>query len=82
MITIKYQIDEEKVDSNNFTDKQVKDFFSKIKTTIMDKLPEMKCKNHGKEPKIIIEGKDLNNLSYEITGCCENVKKEILEKLI
>ncbi|HCH5589367.1 TPA: hypothetical protein NKZ51_004736 [Vibrio parahaemolyticus] len=41
----------------------------------------VRCKEHGKAPKIKIEGNNLNNLSFEVDGCCEEVIEQVKKKL-
>ncbi|EJE4711265.1 hypothetical protein ACFSJQ_21130 [Vibrio olivae] len=41
----------------------------------------VRCKEHGKAPKIKIKGNNLNNLSFEVDGCCEEVIEQVKKKL-
>ncbi|HDX8344419.1 TPA: hypothetical protein RQM99_000802 [Aeromonas dhakensis] len=41
----------------------------------------VRCKDHGKVAKIKIKGNNLNKLSFEIDGCCEDVIEQVKKKL-
>ncbi len=41
----------------------------------------IRCKEHGKAPKIKIKGNNINSLSFEVDGCCEGVIQQVKMKL-
>lgn len=41
----------------------------------------LRCSEHAKSPTVKIKGSSLNNLSFEVSGCCEDLISKVKKKL-
>ena len=48
---------------------------------IEKRVGDMRCPDHGKAPIITCSGDSLENLSFEVTGCCPKIIALTQEKL-
>lgn len=53
----------------------------KVARFIEDRIGDLRCPDHGKAPTVTCSGTSLENLSFEVTGCCQKVIILANEKL-
>lgn len=41
----------------------------------------VRCEEHNEVPSVLVKGNSINNLSYEVGGCCEAVIQKVKAKL-
>lgn len=46
---------------------------NQIVESVIDRAGELVCPVHGEPPRFICSGPDLDNLSLEVEGCCEEL---------
>lgn len=68
-------------DSKAIENKIKKASIAKVKNILEKELKDTKCEIHNQNPTIEITGQDLDNLGFEIKGCCEDFKKIVEEKI-
>jgi len=44
-------------------------------------LGSLRCSEHNKPPKMVVKGRDINNLSIEVSGRCDGIIKKATDKL-
>lgn len=81
MIEIKFEINGKTIDPKNIKDVILKTSLGVIKDHLIKKVGSVKCPEHGSEAKIIAKGRDISNLSFMISGCCQKLVDEINRKL-
>ena len=52
-----------------------------IKKKYQDKVGTMKCSEHNQHAKLTLIGKDIENLSIKVSGCCAKFIREVKEAL-
>lgn len=81
MIDITFEINGRKVNPNNFKNAIESEILSSIKDTITKSVGSIYCREHNQKPKIIVKGRNLENLSFQVSGCCDTLIKEVEQKL-
>ena len=81
MIDISFEINGRKVNPNNMGDALEAAMLSQVADSIKKSVGSVRCSEHNKAPKIIIKGKNLDNLSFEVSGCCDTLIEQVSKKL-
>lgn len=53
----------------------------KVAEFINNRVGDLVCPDHHKAPTIICQGKSLDSLSFDVTGCCTKIIQITKEKL-
>jgi len=81
MIEITFKINGKKVNPNNIGNAIEASILASIQDSIKKSVGSVCCPTHRKYPKITVKGQNLDNLSLEIKGCCEEITETIKAKL-
>ena len=81
MIDISFEINGKKVNPNSFGNAIEQAMLSEITNSVNKSLYSVSCPTHHQKPKVLIKGKNLNNLSFEISGCCDELIQKSVAKL-
>jgi hypothetical protein len=81
MIDISFEINGRKVSSKSFSDAFERAVLEGITSSIQHSVGTIRCAEHGSAPKVIGKGRNLNNLSFEVSGCCQQVIDRVRERL-
>lgn len=81
MIDIHFEIDGKRVSPNKIGDALEKSILQEITNQIKASLQAVRCEEHGQYPKVTIKGRNLDNLSFEISGCCDSLVSKASSKL-
>lgn len=76
MIDISFEIGKKIVEPDNMKDVLDITFMKHIRESIENSLAEIRCPIHDCPPTVVVKGEDLDNLKYEISGCCEQFIKK------
>lgn len=76
MVYISFEIGGEFVEPDNMKDVLDITFMKHIKERIENSLAGIRCPIHDRPPTIIVKGENLDNLHYEISGCCDELIKK------
>ena len=68
IITLK--VGGKEVSPENFGDEIKAQVYKHLRDSIAEKLRGMKCPEHGSVPEVTAEGTSLDNLNWNISGCC------------
>jgi hypothetical protein len=80
MIDITFEINGRKVNPKNVGDALEAAVISQVADSIKKTVGSSRCNEHGQRPKIKVKGKNLDNLSFEVSGCCEALIGEVSAK--
>ena len=53
----------------------------KISSFIGERVGNFRCPDHDKAPTIVVKGDNLENIQFEVTGCCTKLIQMTKEKL-
>ena len=81
MIDFSFEVGGRKVSANRFADEIEKAVFQDVKQSVTKALSGVRCPEHGKYPSVVVKGRSLDKLQFEISGCCEDLIKRATDKL-
>ena len=81
MIEITFEINGRKVNPNKIGNEIEKSILQQVSNDIKKALSSVRCQEHGQAPSVTVKGKSLDNLSFEVKGCCQELIDEALKKL-
>ena len=75
MVDISFEINGKIVQPDDMTD--ALDIREKTKNS----LASVCCSAHGKKPSIIVRGQTIDNLNFEVSGCCDDLINKVNKQL-
>ena len=81
MIDISFEINGKKVSPRNVGDAFESAVLESIQDSVSKTVGTVHCPKHGKKPKIKVKGRNLDSLSFEVSGCCDSLIEEVKTKL-
>lgn len=81
MVDVSFEINGRKVQPNQIGDVLTKTVLANVAEQVKKNVGSVRCPDHGKSPKIVCKGKSIENLSFEISGCCETLISAVKRKL-
>lgn len=80
MLEISYEINGKKVNPNNIADALEKAVLQQFSESIKKSVGTIRCSEHKQSPKVLLKGKSLDNLSIEVSGCCDDLVKRVSKR--
>lgn len=81
MIDISFQLNGKKVNPNNIGSALESAMLNSISDSIKKSVNSIRCSNHSQKAKILLKGKSLDNLSIEVSGCCDEFINKVQNSL-
>lgn len=81
MIDVTFEIGGRKVSPNRFGDELERAVLKQVSNNVKRSLSAVCCPRHGRQPKVTIKGRRIDNLSWEVQGCCQQLIDKALAKL-
>lgn len=81
MIEISFEINGKKLNPNNIADALESAMIQEIGNSIKESVGSIRCSEHNQAPKILLKGKSRDNLSIEVSGCCDDLVKRVTDRL-
>lgn len=81
MLDIRFEIGGRSVDPKNMRDALEAAMLSAVQEGLRKKVGSCRCPEHGQSLKLVGKGRSLDNLNFEISGCCEKAIEEVRRKL-
>ena len=81
MVDVSFEIKGEKVEPDNMKDVLDILFLKHIIKKINSSIGSISCNEHGKQASVLVKGKNIDNLDYEVSGCCEDLIKKVKNKI-
>ena len=53
---------------------------SQVAESVKESVGNLRCAEHGQSPKIKVKGRNLDNLSFDISGCCDDLIEKVRAK--
>lgn len=73
MIKVTYEIGGRKVSPDRIGDELEKAILKQVTENIIKALSSVRCPEHGKPPEVIVKGRTIDKLNFEIQGCCQKL---------
>ena len=81
MFDISFEINGRKVNPNDMEDALESLILSQVAESVKESVGNLLCAEHGQSPKIKVKGRNLDNLSFDISGCCDDLIEKVHAKL-
>ena len=81
MLDISFKINGRTVNPRRIGDELEKAVLTEIGDSIKKSLRSVSCPTHHQQPKVVVKGRDLTSLSFEVSGCCEELIQKATSKL-
>ena len=81
MIDIPFEINGRKVTPRNMGNALESSLLQSVQDSITKSVGAARCPVHGQRPKIKVEGRKLDSLSFEVSGCCDQLIEKVKKKL-
>ena len=81
MIEVTFEIKGKTVQPDNMTDALDILFLKHVREQINDSIESVRCNKHGEQASVVVRGSNLDNLNYEVSGCCSDFTKKIKKRL-
>jgi hypothetical protein len=81
MVEISFEINGRKVSPNQIGDALTKAVLGKVQEHIQKTVGSTRCPEHGSTTKIKCKGRSADQLSFDVSGCCQKLIDNVKEKL-
>jgi (p)ppGpp synthase/HD superfamily hydrolase len=81
MVEVSFEINGKKVRPDQVANELDKAMMNRTAEYVKNKVSSIRCPDHGQQPKIKVKGKNLENLSFEISGCCQTLIEKARKEL-
>ena len=81
MIDITFEIGGKKVSPDRLGDELEKAILSELAEKVKRSLSSVRCPEHGQGPRVTVKGRSVNNLGWEVEGCCQKLIDLAMNKL-
>lgn len=81
MVEIRFAVGGRRVDPRNMRDALEAAMLSAVQEGLRRKVGSCRCPEHGQAPQPLGKGRSIDELRFEVTGCCEKVIHEVEKKL-
>tara|TARA_R110002096_G_scaffold150917_3_gene313048 strand:+ start:7951 stop:8199 length:249 start_codon:yes stop_codon:yes gene_type:complete len=81
MIDISFEINGRKVSPRNMSNALEAAVLQSVQESIKKTVGSARCPTHGQTPKIKVKGRKLDSLSFEVSGCCDQLIETVKKKL-
>ena len=81
MVDVSFEIKGEKVQPENMKDVLDILYLKHIRKKITSSIASIRCSEHGRQASVLVKGENLDNLDYEVSGCCEDLIKKVKKKI-
>jgi uncharacterized metal-binding protein len=81
MIDISFKINGKQVDPKNIGDALKQAVLETAKQAILKRVGAARCPEHGQHAKIVCTGLTSNNMTFEVSGCCQELVEDVKSKL-
>jgi len=82
MIDISFELNGKKVNPNNIGNALESAVLESVSDSIKKSVGSLRCNEHNQQAKILVKGKALDNLSFKISGCCDDFINKVSSKVV
>jgi len=81
VIDINFEINGRKVSPRNMGNALESALLQSVQESITRSVGSAQCPEHGQRPKIKVKGRNIDSLSFEVAGCCDQLIHSVKKKL-
>ena len=72
-VEVSFEINGRKVSPQNWGNAVERALLENLKEQIQDKLRGVRCAEHNQQPRVTVAGSSLDQLSFQVHGCCQKL---------
>lgn len=80
MLNISFEIGGRKIDPKNIASVLEAAVLKQVESSIRSSVGSIRCREHGQQPRILVKGRGLKDLSFDVSGCCESLINDVKSK--
>ena len=73
MANVRFEVGGRTVSPDRFADELEKGIYSQVSENISKALRGVRCVEHGEVPTVIVKGRSMKDLKFEVHGCCQDL---------
>jgi len=81
VVDVTFKIKGKRVEPGDMADVLDILFLKHVREKIKASVESIRCTKHDKQLSVLVKGQSLDNLNYEISGCCEDFIKKVKKKI-
>lgn len=81
MSNVRFEINGRSVSPSRLQDEFEKAIYSQVRDNIAKALRGVRCSEHGEAPTVIVKGRSMSDLKFEVQGCCQDLIDRSLKQL-
>jgi hypothetical protein len=81
MVKVTFELNGRKVSPNQIGSILERAAMQRVQGLIEKSVGSVRCKVHGNAPSITVKGRSIDQLNFSVSGCCEDLIKQVHEKL-
>ena len=81
MVDVSFEINGDNMEPDDMKDVLDILFLKYVRKRINESVASICCKIHGKQPSVLVKGQSLDDLSYVVSGCCEEFINKVKKKI-
>ena len=79
MIDIKFEINGKRVKPDSIADAMEASILHDVAKDIQKQVGSLVCEEHGESPEITVMGDSIENLTFEVSGCCDAIIERVVD---
>ena len=81
MVDVSFEIEGKRVEPDSMKDVLDIMFLKHVRNQINDSVNAIWCKKHGEQVSVLVKGSSLDNLNYQVSGCCDEFVNRVKKKI-
>ncbi len=82
MVDVSFELNGRKVNPNNIGNALESAVLKSVSDSIKKSVGSLHCNEHNQQAKVLVKGKNIDNLSFTISGCCDNFINKVTNKIV
>lgn len=80
-VEVRFEINGRKVSPDNWRNAVERALLEQLREQIQAKLRGLRCTKHNQQPHVTVAGASLNQLEFQVHGCCQELIDRAAEAL-
>ena len=81
VVDVRFEVGGRKVSSAGFANAIERAIYQQVRDSVVTALRGVTCPEHGQSPAVVVKGRSMDNLAFEVSGCCQDLIDRSLRKL-
>ena len=81
MFEVSFEVNGRKVRPNNIKNALESAMIQSIQDSVKKAVGSLRCREHGRAPRVVFKGRSLDKLDAHVEGCCDGLIEQVRKKL-